>query len=313
MHIVFMEPLGLSEETVRRACVSLEAEGHRITYYGDRPQNEQALVARAQDAEVIVLSNIPLDRAFFTACPSLKMISVGFTGVDHIDLEACRERGIVVCNAAGYATEAVAELAVGLMIALGRRVVEGDALTRSGGTWTSPGTELHGKTVGIAGMGAIGRRVAELVQPFGCSVIAYNRTPRTLPGVRFTDKDALFRGADILSLHLPLTPETRSFVGARELALMKPGAVLLNTARGPVVDQDALYEALSDGRIAGAALDVYDREPPLPPDFKLLKAPRLILLPHEGYATREAFAQRLDIVVGNIRSWLSGKPQNRVV
>ena len=303
----------MSEKTVRKACSELEEAGHSLLYFGDRPADEKTLIERAKGADAVVVGNTSLDGAFVESTPTLKMISVGFTGVDHIDLDACRKKGIVVCNAAGYATEAVAELAVGLMIALARQVVAGDALTRSGGTWKAPGTELRGKTVGIVGTGAIGRRTAALAQAFGCSVIAYNRSPKDLPGVRFPDKETLFREADYISLHLPLTPETRGFVGRKELGIMKPTAFLVNTARGPIVDQDALYDALTTGRIAGAGLDVYDREPPLPPDFELLKAPRLILLPHEGYATREAFADRLDIVVKNIACWLAGKPQNRVV
>ena len=312
MNIVFMESLGMDEKAVRNACRTLEGMGHRVRFYAERSEDEAELIKRAENAEVIVISNVPLHKSFFDACPALKMISVAFTGVDHIDLNACREKNITVCNAAGYSTRAVAELSIGLMIAVYRKIVEGDKDVRAGGVRRFLGTELGGKTVGIIGMGAIGQAVARLVQAFDCKVIAYNRSPKEVAGVEFVDKQTLFKKADIVTVHIPLTPATRGFVSTAEFALMQPHAILINTARGPVVDEDALFEALRNNQIAGAGIDVYGQEPPLPAGFELFDAPNLVILPHEGFATCESFAARLGIVVNNIEKWLAGTPQNKV-
>ena len=242
------------------------------------------------------------------------MLSVAFTGVDHIDLEACKKRGITVCNAAGYSTEAVAELTIGMMIAVYRKMVGGDAILRIGGDRQGVlGSELHGKTVGIVGLGAIGQRVALLANAFGCKILGYNRSPKALPHITQVDKDTLLRQSDIITVHLPLNPETKAFIGTNEFALMQPHAVLINTARGPIVSQEALYNALKKGQIAGAAVDVYDQEPPLPLNLELFNAPNLLMLPHMGYAPREAFETRLNIVIRNIEMWLNNTPQNQVL
>lgn len=178
MEIVFLESLGMCECKIAQLCEPLKAQGHHITFYPDRNEKEEVLIERAQNAEIIIVSNIPLRKSFLDACPCLKMISVAFTGLDHIDLEECKKRGITVVNAAGYATHAVAELAIGMMIAVYRKIVGGDAITRIGGSRESfLGSELHRKTVGIIGAGAIGQQVARLALAFGCRVIAYNRTP----------------------------------------------------------------------------------------------------------------------------------------
>lgn len=305
MQITFLEPLGVCECVITSQTRKLQETGHHITIWPDRTEEEAELIKRAKDAEIIVVSNIPLKKSFLDACPSLKMIAVAFTGLDHIDTEECKRRGIAVKNAAGYSTQAVAELTVGMMIAVYRKIVGGDAITRICGSRESfLGTQLSGKTVGIIGTGAIGQRVIRLVQTFGCKVIAYNRSPRELPEVRMVSKNELFQKADIISVHIPLTPDTTGFVGEKEFALMQPHAILINTARGPVVDRHALYNALRKGHIAGAAVDVYEQEPPLPADYELFNAPNLLMLPHLGYATREAFAERIKIVTGNIENWL---------
>ena len=270
MNIVFVESLGMCECTINKSLATLKNQGHTVTFYHDRNENEEVLIERARNAEVVVVSNIPLRKHFFENCPKLRMLSVAFTGVDHIDLEACKKRGITVCNAAGYSTEAVAELTIGMMIAVYRKMVGGDAILRIGGDRQGVlGSELYGKTVGIVGLGAIGQRVALLANAFGCKVLGYNRSPKALPHI--------------------------------------------TTARGPIVSQEALYNALKKGQIAGAAVDVYDQEPPLPLNLELFNAPNLLMLPHMGYATREAFETRLGIVVRNIEMWLSNTPQNQVL
>lgn len=314
MKITFAEPLGMCECSLEAKVKALKDAGHSVSFYPDRNEDEEELIARAQDADVLVISNIPLRKHFFESCPRLKMLSVAFTGVDHIDLEECRKRGITVCNAAGYSTEAVAELSIGMMIAVYRKIVGGDAVTRiCEDRQVFTGSELHNKTVGIIGLGAIGQRVAYLAHAFGCHVLGYNRSEKNIPYIRQVNKETLLSCSDIISVHLPLTAETKGLIGNREFATMPNHAILINTARGPIIDQDALYNALRKGQIAGAAVDVYDQEPPLPANFELFNAPNLLMLPHIGYATKEAFSIRLDIVVKNVEMWLAGIPQNQVL
>ena len=313
MNIIFMEPLGMGEDTVMAQCQSLKAQGHTVIFHDNRDENEQTLIERAKDAEIIVISNIPLRKNFFDHCPKLKMLSIAFTGVDHIDMEECRKRGIVVCNAAGYSTQAVAELTIGMILAVYRKIVGGDAITRIGGDRQNfLGSELHGKTLGIIGTGAIGRQVARLATAFGCRVIGFNRSGKTTEQIQLTDKTTLLKESDILSVHVPLNDSTRNLIDQSEFELMQSHAILINTARGPIVNQNALYNALKKGKIAGAALDVYDQEPPLPLNSELFNAPNLLMLPHMGYATKEAFGIRLGIVIENIQMWLSGTPQNEI-
>lgn len=314
MNIVFAEPLGMCECKVNARTSHLKEQGHTVTFYPDRNEDEKVLIERAREADVLVISNIPLRKHFFESCPKLKMISVGFTGVDYIDLGECKKRGITICNAAGYATEAVAELAIGMMIAVYRHIVGGDAIMRAGGSRQGVlGCELHGKTVGIIGAGAIGQQTARLADAFGCKVLFYNRSPKSIPHAVQVDKSTLLSQSDIISLHLPLTSDTKGFIGETEFARMPSHAILINTARGPVVEQAALCHALEKGQIAGAAVDVYDQEPPLPADSKLLQVPNLLMLPHMGYATHEAFDTRIDIVIKNIEMWLAGTPKNQII
>lgn len=301
MKIVFLEPLGLKVEQIKAACEGLEKAGHEVVIYPDRNENPDELKRRAEGAEVIVESNIPLRKDFLDACPNLKMISIAFTGLDHIDMEECRRRGIVVKNAAGYSTQAVAELTIALMIDLYRKVLENDVITRQcNRKGIMPGREIGGKTIGIIGMGNIGQRVAKLANAFGCKVLAWNRTPKQVEGVTFVDKETLLEESDIVTLHIALNADTRNFIAEKELSLMKPNSLLINTARGPVVNELALANALKEGRIAGAATDVYGTEPPLNQDNPLFAAPNLIMLPHIGFATEEAFVLRLGIVVRNV-------------
>ena len=302
MKIVFLESLGLSVERIEDECKALEALGHEVVIYADRCPEKNA--ERAADADIVVESNMPLHKDFFDACPNLKMLSIAFTGLDHIDLNECERRGIIVKNAAGYSTEAVAEEAICMMIGLYRHVIENDRITRScTGVPMSPGREIAGKTIGVIGLGAIGQRTAKLAQAFGCNVIAWNRTPRIVAGVTIVDKETLFKKADIVTIHIALNDETRDFVTAKELALMKRSSIIVNAARGPVVNAQDLSDALKEGRISGAALDVYDVEPPLDSNNPMLDAPNTILLPHIGFATKEAFELRLGIVVNNVEQF----------
>lgn len=284
-----------------------------VVYYPDRREEEEELIRRSQDADVVVLSNFPYRKNVIEKCPNLKMICVAFTGVDHVDVEYCRQRGILVCNCAGYSTVAVADLVFGMAIDLARNILPCNQAVRNQGTKNGlVGYELEGKIFGVVGLGAIGQRVARIANAFGCRVLAYNRSQKSVDGVEQVDLDTLLAQSDIVSLHVPLNDATRGLIGKEELAKMKPGAFLINTARGPVVDSQALYEALEKGVIAGAAVDVFETEPPIEPDHILLKAPNLIATPHVAFATQQAFEKRAVIVCDNIAGWLEGRPVNLV-
>ncbi len=303
MKIVFLEPLGLTVEAIDKACENLKKQGHEVVIYPDR--KPEMNIERAAGADVVVESNMPLRKDFLDACPNLKMLSIAFTGLDHIDMDECKRRGITVMNAAGYSTEAVAEETICMMIGLYRHVIENDRITRScKGPSMAPGREIAGKTVGIIGMGAIGQRTAALAQAFGCKVIAWNRTPKQVQGVTFVDKETLLKESDIVALHIALNNETRNFLTAQDFKMMKSSAIIVNAARGPVVNTNDLAEALKNGIIAGAALDVYDGEPPLSNDNPILTAPNTLLLPHIGFSTEEAFKERLKIVVKNVERFI---------
>lgn len=277
---------------------------HDLIFYPDRKEDAATLVERSQGADIVVLSNIPYRKDVIEKCPALKKICVAFTGVDHIDLAYCAERGIEVKNCAGYSTVAVADLAFGLVLSLARNIPACDRACRDGKTKDGlVGFELAGKKFGIVGLGAIGSRVADIAHAFGCEVFAYTRTPKNHPNVTLVDKETLFRTCDIVSLHTPLNDSTRGLVGEKELSWMKPTAYLINTARGGVVDTPALVDALCNHRIAGAGIDVFDMEPPIPSDYQLNKLPNVVVTPHVAFATKQAFEKRAVIIADNLAGW----------
>lgn len=317
MKIVAMEPLGVDRSLIDSLAKPLEEAGHTLTYYEQRETDTAKLIDRIRDADILIVANQPLPAEAVEACPNLKMIAVAFTGVDHIPLETCKARGIKVSNAAGYSTNAVAELAFGLMISLYRSIPACDQRARTGGTKDGlVGPELKGKTMGIVGTGAIGSRVAEIASVFGCKLLAYSRTVKPdleQKGVHFVSLEELLRESDIVTLHVPCTDQTRGMIGKEQLALMKPTAVLINTARGPVVDNAALADALNAGQIAGAGLDVFDMEPPIPQDYPLLHAKNTVLTPHAAFATKEAMIARAHITFDNVTGYLDGKQINVIL
>ena len=316
MKIVVMEPLGVALEKINALAATLQAAGHEFVYYTSKETQQDKLLSRVQDADIIMLANQPLSAEIINGCPKLKMLSVAFTGVDHVALDACRARNILVCNAAGYSTNAVAELTFGLAISVIRNIVPCDARCRKAGTKDGlVGFELFGKTFGVVGTGAIGARVAKIAAAFGCRVLAYSRTAKQElvdVGVQYVSLDELLAQSDFVSLHVPLTDATRGLINADAIAKMKQGAVLLNTARGPVVDSAALAEALNAGKLAGAGIDVFEGEPPIAEDHPLCSAKNTVLTPHVAFASREALETRADIVFANIEKWLAGAPQNIV-
>lgn len=301
MKIVAVEPIGITSEKAQEMKAIFKLQNADFEVYPDRQESPEILRERMRDADAVIVSNIPIRKEILSECPKLKILMVAFTGLDHIDLEYCCQNNIVVRNAAGYATTAVAELAVGLMLDSYRRLTVLDAVTRQCGTRNNfLGRQLKGKVVGIVGTGAIGRETARLLLAFGCKVVAWSRTQReelSGMGIQYLPLEDLMRQADIVSLHLPLTEQTHHIISREMLALCKPTALIVNTARGNVVDIDALAEMLENGKIAAAAFDVFEKEPPLAENHPLLKAPNCLVVPHIGYATREAFDIRIDICV----------------
>ena len=228
--------------------------------------------------------------------------------MNHIDLAACEERGIKVVNAQGYAKDAVAELTLGLILNVLRNIIPCNTATREGKTRAGlVGSLLKGKTVGIVGTGEIGIRTAELCQAFGAKTVGYSRTERSEAkaiGLSYVSLDELVSTSDIISLHVPLTPQTTNLINDRVIGLMKPSAIVVNVARGGVVDSLALATALNTGGIAGAAIDVFETEPPLDINHPLLKSKNTIVAPHVAFASKESFVFRLDIVLNNIREYV---------
>lgn len=309
MKISCVEPLGISEVQFKKLQQEFADKGYEFCYCLDRKEDANSLVERMKDSDVVVISNIKLDKCILENCTKLKMLSVAFTGLDHIDLDYCKNHGIVVRNAAGYSTTAVSELAVGLMIDVYRKITALDGNIRQGGARGSfLGRELHGKTVGVIGTGAIGIATIKLLKAFGCEILAYSRSQRQEVldlGVKYCNLEALMRESDIVTLHVPLNEQTHHLVGKEQIAMMKPSAIIVNTARGNVVDIDALAQALANGSIAGAAIDVFEKEPPLETSHPLLAAPNCVAVPHVGYATREAFDIRADIVFDHVWEYIN--------
>ena len=316
MKIICMEPLGVSQAKIASLAAPLEAAGHEFVYYTTKETDQAKLLERVKDADILMLANQPLSAAIIEQCPNLKLIDIAFTGVDHVGLEAARARGIVACNAAGYSTNAVAELTFGLAISAIRNIVAVDKRCRECGTKDGlVGFELFGKTFGVVGTGAIGCRVAKIAKAFGCKVLAYSRTVKpelVSEGVEYVDLDTLLAQSDFVSLHVPMTPATAKMINAESIAKMKDGAVLINCARGGVVDSEALAEALNSGKLAAAGIDVFENEPPLAVEHPLLHAKNVVVTPHVAFASKEALETRADIVFANIDAFLAGKPQNLV-
>lgn len=316
MKIVVMEPLGVTLEKIEALAAPLKEAGHEFIYHTTKETNQEKLLARVADADIIMLANQPLSAEIINSCQNLKMLSVAFTGVDHIALEACHAKNILVCNAAGYSTNAVAELTFGLAISVIRNIVPCDGRCRSAATKDGlVGFELFGKTFGVVGTGAIGCRVAKIAQAFGCRVLAYSRTPKaelTELGVEYVALDELLMQSDFVSLHVPLTASTKGLINAEAISKMKPTAVLLNTARGGVVDSAVLADALNEGRLAGAGIDVFEIEPPIAEEHPLCHAKNTVLTPHIAFASKEALEARADIVFANLWKYFAGNPQNVV-
>jgi glyoxylate reductase len=283
----------------------------------DRPVPREVLLREAKDCDgLLVMLTDKIDAALLEACPNLKIVSNHAVGYDNIEVAACTTRGVLVGNTPGVLTETTADLAFALILASARRIGESLDFVRNG-QWKhwSPldllGFDVHHATLGILGMGRIGREVAKRARGFDMNILYHNRsrdedTEQTL-GVQYASKEAVLRQSDFITLHIPLSAETRYYISTAELSLMKPTAILINTARGGVVDQKALYQAVKNGQIAGAGLDVTDPEPILLND-PLLQLPNVTIIPHIGSASRATRGKMAEIAAKNLIAALKGEP-----
>jgi D-3-phosphoglycerate dehydrogenase len=307
MKIVFVESINISPEKAKTLISKFDAQGHELKIFSDRSEDNDELIRRGKDAEVIVISNIPLNENIISAWENLKYLCVAFSGTDHVDVKFCQEKGIKVSNSAGYSNQAVAELSLGMCLSLLREISTADSQTRNlQGRNNLTGTELSGKTVGIIGTGQIGSVAARIFQGFGCKVIGNNRHKADGEYWTYADLNTIIEKSDVISLHVPLTEDTKGMFGKFEFNRMKNSSILINCARGLVVNMEDIKMALINKDIAGAAFDVYEVEPPLPENHPLFDAPNCILLPHIAYATHESMQKRIKIVLENLESYLNG-------
>ncbi|MDN7023813.1 glycerate dehydrogenase [Methanoculleus sp. FWC-SCC1] len=312
MKIVVADPIFLTEDHRRRLGRLGEVEVFE-TY----PADDAAFRDRIRDADVVVVGRYGMDAAAFAGAERLRMVAVWQTGYDHIDLDAATRAGVAVANVPAYAFEAVAEFVFAYALALLRRVRLADARLREGDyDWREYcGHQLMGMTIGVIGTGDIGRRVVQIAHGFGMRVLSTTRHPSperaARLGLEFVDLSTLLAESEILTLHVPLTASTERMIGARELARMKPGAILINTARGRVVDEGALVEALRTGHLGGAGLDVFEHEP-LPAESPLRQLDNVILTPHIAFLTEESMDECTFITVRNIERFAAGSPENVV-
>ena len=315
MKIKLIEPLVVAKEYIDNLAKSLEDMGHEFVYYDTKTTDVEEMSKRASDADVLIIANNPLPNEVIEAATNLKMISVAFTGFDHVGTLA-KEREITVCNAAGYANDATAELALGLALNFMRNINQGNQVIRQGGTIAGLiGNEMKGKTVGIVGTGRIGSKAARLFNAFETNLIGFDPYPSEElkeMGMEYKSIEEVMAQSDVISLHMPLMESTKGFISRERLELMKETAVLINCARGPIVDNNALADILNEDKIAGAGLDVFDMEPPIPSDYPILSAKNTILTPHVAFASDESMEKRANITFNNVVKYLEGTPINVV-
>ena len=296
----------------------LEELGTLAVYDRTRPEET---VARAADAEIILTNKVIISREVMALLPLLKYIGVLATGYNVVDIEAAHERGIIVTNVPAYSTESVAQMVFAHLLTVTNRT-EHYAIQNRKGRWTSnsdfcywdfPHMELAGKTFGIVGLGNIGRRVAEIALAFGMQVKALtSKSANTLPtGIKKADLEELLATSDVISLHCPLTDATRHLINYETLSRMRPSAILINTGRGPLVDDQAIASALAEGQLAAFCADVLTEEPPKA-DNPLLSQPNAFITPHIAWATQEARTRLLQVAISNVKAFLDTKPQNVV-
>lgn len=314
MKIALLEPLNVSEELIEELAQPIKDMGHEFVYYDEKTTDNDELAKRSQDADIVMIANNPYPKEAFENADKLEYINVAFTGIDHVDGETAEEKSIKISNSAGYADQAVAELVIGLTLDLYRSISQGNKDVRADDyPGKVQGMELKGKTVGIIGVGNIGVRTAGLFNAFGVDLLGYDENQSEEAkdmGMEYVELDELLEKSDVVSVHLPLNEGTRGFLDKETLSKMKDSAILINCARGPIIDNDGLAELLDEEKIAGAGIDVFDMEPPIPSDYPLLNAKNTILTPHVAYLSDESMVKRAHIVFDNTISYLNGEPKN---
>lgn len=317
MKIVILDGRALNPGDLSYDCMKQFGE---VALY-QHTDSEKETIQRIGDNEIVLVNKVPITESVLAACPNIRLICVQATGYNIVDCQACAERGIPVTNVPSYGTAAVAQFTFALMLELCHRIGHHDYVVHQGKWcacsnfcfWDTPQMELHGKTLGIIGFGRIGQAVARLAQAFGMKVLACSRTER--PEYRtladYVDLDTLLANSDFISLHCPLTRENEKLINDASIRKMKDGAVLINTARGGLLDEKAVAQALSSGKLGAAAVDVVSEEP-MKQENPLLSAPNCIITPHIAWAPKESRQRLLDCVVENVRCFLAGNPQNVV-
>ena len=310
MKIVVLDHMYLEEQHVAR----LRAIGE-VEIFHDPPESDQELKRRIQGAEIVVVGWTNLTKGIIDSAPNLRMISIWATTCHYVDLEAARQKGIIVTHVPGYATEAVAEYVFGLLLASVRKLLQADKYVREGKFDWRPftGIELAGKTLGLVGTGAIGCRVGEIAKAFKMRILGFDIAPNLKRaqeiGMVYVDLQTLLRESDIISLNVTLTSETERLIGRKEIEMMRKGAVVINTSQGKVIDEKELIYALKSRRLSYAGLDVFEEEP-LAQDNPLFELENTVLSPHVGFNTVEAVKKKTDICIENVMKFLEGHPQN---
>ena len=288
----------------------------QVTVY-DRTESQQQSIQRIGDSQIVLVNKTPLPASVIEACPSIRMIGILATGYNIVDVECARRHGIPVCNVPCYSTDSVAQFSIALLLEICHHIGRHDVLVHQGAwtscqdfcLWTTPQIELAGKTMGIIGYGRIGQKTAEIARALGMAVLAYSRTPK--PEGTFVDLDTLLAQSDVISLHCPLFPQTRELINRERIAKMKDGAILINTARGGLLEEQAVADALAEGKLRAVGLDVATVEP-IQKDNPLLSAPNCVITPHMAWTPIEARRRLLNTVKENIRCFIQGCPQNVV-
>ena len=313
MKISLIDPLEVDRQIIENHKEKIESLGHEFEYFEESAGSDEEKIERLKDTDIAIITNKPLTSQVINNT-KLDLIDVAFTGVDHVDLDACKEKGIKVLNASGYSDDSVAELVIGLTISVLRKFNENRGNIFNGENNYLLGELIKGKTFGVIGTGNIGSKLIDLLSVFGCKIIAYSRTEKEeikAKGVEYVDLPTLLKESDIVSLHIPNNKETKGFLGSEELDLMKEGAVLINCARGAVVDNDYLAKLLNEDKLR-AGIDVFDMEPPLPEDYPLRNSKNVILTNHVAFYTKEAMEIRADIVFDNLYQYLEGNIVNEI-
>lgn len=313
MKISLIDPLLVDEKIIESHKEKIEKLGHEFQYFKKSASDDEKIIERLKDSDVAIITNNKFSKNVIENT-NLKLIDVAFTGFNHVDIEACNEKNIIVENASGYSDDSVAELVLGLTISLMRKFNENRKNMYEDEPFNLIGQIIKGKTVGVVGTGKIGIRVIELFKAFGANILAYSRSEKDEVknlGAKYVSLDELLKNSDIVTIHLPQNKETCGFIGKNELDLMKDKAILINCARGPIVDNDYLAKLLNEDKLR-AGIDVFDMEPPIDKNYPLRNAKNTVLTNHVGFLTQEAMDIRCEIVFDNLYKFLDGKIVNKV-